>query len=112
MERVYAPLPYNVELSSQEGKVYAHITWSEELPPLAVTKENGVLALDVNSDPYHLALAVVAPDGNLKRHLTLSLEEVDRAPNPWGEGARLVEGGPPGGGGGSKNTVWPSLPRG
>jgi hypothetical protein len=35
----------------------------------------------VNGDPYHLALAVVSPDGNLKRHLTLSLEEVDRAPN-------------------------------
>ena len=45
------------------------------------TKENGVLALDVNSDPYHLALALVSPDGNLRRHLTLSLEEVDRAPN-------------------------------
>ncbi len=35
----------------------------------------------MNSDPYHLALAVVAPDGNLKRHLALSLEEVDRAEN-------------------------------
>jgi IS605 OrfB family transposase len=35
----------------------------------------------VNSDPYHLALAVVSPDGNLVRHLTLSLEEVDSAPN-------------------------------
>ncbi|WP_460170297.1 IS200/IS605 family accessory protein TnpB-related protein, partial [Thermus sp. FJN-A] len=32
-------------------------------------------------DPYHLALAVVGPDGNLKHHLTLSLEEVDRAHN-------------------------------
>ncbi len=81
LERVYAPLPYNVELSLREGKVYAHITWTEELPPLAFTKENGALALDVNSDPYHLALAVVGRDGNLVRHLTFSLEEVDRAPN-------------------------------
>jgi Hypothetical protein len=37
--------------------------------------------MDVNADPYHLALAVVSPDGNLRRYLTLSLEEVDRAPN-------------------------------
>ncbi len=81
LQRVYAPLPYNVELSLREGKVYAHITWAEEPAPLTISKENGVLALDVNSDPYHLALAVVGRDGNLARHFTLSLEEVDRAPN-------------------------------
>jgi IS605 OrfB family transposase len=80
-ERVYASLPYNVTLQLKEGKVYAHFTWSEELPPPVHTKANGVLGVDVNADPYHLALAVVSPDGNLKRHLTLSLEEVDRAPN-------------------------------
>ncbi|BDG20977.1 IS200/IS605 family accessory protein TnpB-related protein [Thermus thermophilus] len=81
VERIHASLPYNVELSLKEGKVYAVFTWEEEPTPLVATKENGVLALDVNSDPYHLALALVSPDGNLRRHLTLSLEEVDRAPN-------------------------------
>ncbi len=81
LQRVYASLPYNVELSLKDGKVYATFTWEGEPAPLVATKENGVLALDVNSDPYHLALALVSPDGNLKRHLTLSLEEVDRAPN-------------------------------
>ncbi|AFH39633.1 IS200/IS605 family accessory protein TnpB-related protein [Thermus thermophilus] len=81
LQRVYASLLYNVELSLKEGKVHATFTWEEEPAPLAATKENGVLALDVNSDPYHLALALVSPDGNLRRHLTLSLEEVDRAPN-------------------------------
>jgi IS605 OrfB family transposase len=81
LQRAYASLPYNVTLQLKEGKVYAHFTWSEGLPPPVHTKANGVLGVDVNSDPYHLALAVVSPDGNLKRHLTLSLEEVDRAPN-------------------------------
>ena len=80
-ERVYASLPYNVTLQLKDGKVYAHFTWSEALPPPVHTKENGVLGIDVNSDPYHLALAVVSPDGNLRRYLTFSLEEVDRAPN-------------------------------
>ena len=80
-ERVYASLPYNVTLQLKESEVYAHFTWSEELPPPVHTKVNGVLGVDVNADPYHLALAVVSPDGNLKRHHTLSLEEVDRAPN-------------------------------
>jgi IS605 OrfB family transposase len=70
-----------VALQLEDGKVYAHFTWSEGLPPPVHTKANGVLGIDVNGDPYHLALAVVSPDGNLKRHLTLSLEEVDRAPN-------------------------------
>jgi IS605 OrfB family transposase len=80
-ERVYASLPYNVTLQLKEGKVYAHFTWSEALPPPVHTKANGVLGVDANSDPYHLALAVVSPEGNLIRYLTLSLEEVDRAPN-------------------------------
>jgi IS605 OrfB family transposase len=81
LERVYASLPYNVTLQLKDGKVYAHFTWSEELPPPVHTKANGVLGIDVNGDPYHLALAVVSPDGNLRRYLTLSLEEVDRTPN-------------------------------
>ncbi len=81
LQRVYASLPYNVALSLREGKVYATFTWEEEPVPLVATKENGVLAVDINADPYHLALALVSPDGNLRRYLTLSLEEVDRAKN-------------------------------
>jgi IS605 OrfB family transposase len=81
LQRAYASLPYNVTLQLKDGKVYAHFTWSEVLPPPVHTKENGVLGIDVNADPYHLALAVVSPDGNLVRYLTLSLEEVDSAPN-------------------------------
>lgn len=79
VQRVYVSSPYTVELSLRDGEVYAHFTWEEELPSPVFTKEKGVLALDVNADPYHLALAVVNPDGNMGRHLTLSLEEVDRA---------------------------------
>jgi transposase, IS605 OrfB family, central region len=80
-ERVYASLPYNVTLQLKDGKVYAHFTWSEEIPLPVHTRANGVLGIDVNADPYHLALAAVSPDGDLKRHLALSLEEVDRASN-------------------------------
>jgi transposase, putative, N-terminal domain len=81
LQRAYASLPYNVTLQLKDGKVYAHFTWSEEIPPPVHTKQNGVLGIDVNADSYHLALAVVSPDGNLARYLTLSLEEVDSAPN-------------------------------
>lgn len=85
LQRVYAALPYNVGLTLKEGKIYAQITWEEELPKPIHTRAGGVLALDLNADPYHLALALVTSDGNLRRHLTLSLEAVDRAPN---KGAR------------------------
>jgi IS605 OrfB family transposase len=80
-ERVHASLPYNVTLQLKQGKVYARFSWSEALPPPVHTKANGVLGVDINADPYHLALAVVGRDGNLVRYLTLSLEEVDSAPN-------------------------------
>jgi IS605 OrfB family transposase len=81
LQRVYASLPYNVTIRLKEGKLCAHFSWSEEVPSPVHTKANGVLGIDVNSDPYHLALAVVGREGNLIRHLVLSLEEVDRAPN-------------------------------
>jgi IS605 OrfB family transposase len=81
LERVYASLPYNVTIRLKDGKLYAHLTWSKGLPPPVHTRANGILGVDVNADPYHLALAVVSPDGNLVRYLTLSLEEVDSAPN-------------------------------
>jgi IS605 OrfB family transposase len=81
LQRVYTSQPYNVTLHLREGKVYAHFSWSEEVPSPVHTKANGVLGVDVNADPYHLALAVVSPDGNLRRYLTISLEEVDRVPN-------------------------------
>ena len=87
LQRVYASLPYNVTLRLRDGQVHAHFTWSEELPKPVHTRANGALGIDVNSDPYHLALAVVSPDGNLVRYLTLSLEEVDRVPN---KGAREI----------------------
>jgi IS605 OrfB family transposase len=81
LQRVYASLPYNVTIRLKEGKLYAHFSWSEEVTPPVHTRANGVLAVDINADPYHLALAVVGREGNLIRHLTLSLEEVDRVPN-------------------------------
>jgi IS605 OrfB family transposase len=81
IERVYASLPYNVALRLKDGKFYAHFTWSEEIPSPVHTRANGVLGIDINADPYHLALAVVGKDGNLIRYLTLSLKEVDCASN-------------------------------
>jgi IS605 OrfB family transposase len=81
LQRVYARESYNVELTLKEGEVYANFTWEEKAPPLTSTRENGVLALDVNAEPYHLALALVGPDGNLRHYFTIPLSGVDQAPN-------------------------------
>ncbi len=81
VERVYLSEPYNVELNLRNGEIHAHFTWHEALPLVVATQENGVLALDANAHPHHLALALVSPDGELKHHFTIPLDEVDRAPN-------------------------------
>jgi predicted transposase len=112
LERIHTGLPYNAELTLKEGKVYAQFTWSEALPPPVHTRANGVLGIDVNSDPYHLALAVVSPDGNLKRHLTLSLEEVDSGSQQGGQGARSSGKSPTGWWPWPRNTGSPSPRRG
>jgi len=72
---------YNVELTLKEGKVYAHFTWEEAAPAVVHHKGNGVLALDLNASPYHIALALLDPHGNLKYHFAIPLDEVDRVPN-------------------------------
>jgi predicted transposase len=41
LQRAYASLPYNVTLRLEDGKVYAHFTWSEGLPPPVHTRLTG-----------------------------------------------------------------------
>jgi predicted transposase len=43
LQRAYASLPYNAALRLEDGKVYAHFTRSEGLPPPVHTEANGAL---------------------------------------------------------------------
>jgi IS605 OrfB family transposase len=70
--------PVNVYLKLIDGKVYAIFTKKIDLPEPVLTKYYGVLGVDINARPLHLALAVVEPDGNLRKYTTTSLEEVIR----------------------------------
>ncbi len=81
LQRIHSSEPYNVELRLRNGNIHTHVTWEEKTLSPVHTKEKGVLALDMNANPYHLAVALVGPDGGLKHHFAISLEEVDRAPN-------------------------------
>jgi IS605 OrfB family transposase len=70
--------PISVYLKLIDGKVYAVFTKKIDLPEPVLTKYYGVLGVDINARPLHLALAVVEPDGNLRKYTTISLEEVIR----------------------------------
>jgi IS605 OrfB family transposase len=64
---------YTVELKLIDGEVYGTVSF--EIPTLEVkyTKENGVIAIDTNASPIHLAIAEVSKTGELVSYQTISL---------------------------------------
>jgi IS605 OrfB family transposase len=68
--------PYSIRLKLRSGKVYAFISFEEKLPLITIKKDNGVIGIDVNAYPFHLALAFVSKDGNLERYQSISLNEL------------------------------------
>jgi len=72
--------PYTVRVFSKNGKLYAHISYEEKVPEkLKITKENGIIGIDVNASPFHLALATSSKDGNLLSYKKISLHELINA---------------------------------
>ncbi|MBM7582037.1 IS605 OrfB family transposase [Caldicoprobacter guelmensis] len=57
--------PYSVELKLKNGKVYAYFTIEEDFPEAVVTKENGVIGIDINAYPEHIAWAEADANGQL-----------------------------------------------
>ena len=68
--------PYSVRLKLKNGKVYAFISVEEKLPPVTIKKDSGVIGIDVNAYPFHLALATASKDGNLENYQAISLHEL------------------------------------
>jgi len=68
--------PYSVRLKLKNGKVYAFISIEEKLPPVTIKKDNGIIGIDINAYPFHLALAFVSKDGNLEKYQSISLDEL------------------------------------
>jgi IS605 OrfB family transposase len=64
---------YTVRLKLKNGKIYAQISMEEEFPEITITKENGVIGIDINAYPFHLALAYTSRDGNLEKYERISL---------------------------------------
>jgi transposase, putative, N-terminal domain len=68
--------PYSVRLKVKNGNVYAFISVEEKLPPITIKKDSGVIGIDINAYPFHLALATVSKDGNLENYQAISLHEL------------------------------------
>ena len=68
--------PYTVRLKLRNGKIYAQFSRSEKFPEITITKDNGVIGIDVNAYPFHLALVHAAEDGNLEKYERISLNRL------------------------------------
>jgi IS605 OrfB family transposase len=68
--------PYSVRLKVKSGKVYAFISIEEKCPPITIKRDNGIIGIDVNAYPFHLALSFTSKDGNLEKHQRIDLNEL------------------------------------
>jgi IS605 OrfB family transposase len=68
--------PYSVRLKVKNAKTYAFISIEEKLPPITIKKDNGIIGIDVNAYPFHLALSFASKDGNLEKHQRIDLNEL------------------------------------
>jgi IS605 OrfB family transposase len=68
--------PYTVELKVRDGKVYGNVSFEIPTPKVKYTKENGVIAIDTNASPIHLAIAEVSKTGELLSYQTISLHHL------------------------------------
>jgi IS605 OrfB family transposase len=68
--------PYTVELKLKDGQIYGFVRLSLDVLPQTITKAKGVIGIDVNARPFHLALAEVSHDGNLQSYKSIYLSHL------------------------------------
>jgi transposase, IS605 OrfB family, central region len=68
--------PYTVELKLRDGQVYGSVSFELPTPKVKYTKENGVIAIDTNASPIHLAIAEVSKTGELLSYQTINLHHL------------------------------------
>jgi IS605 OrfB family transposase len=67
---------YTVELKLKEGEIYGSVSFEIPTPKVKYTRENGVIAIDTNASPIHLAIAEVSKTGELLSYQTISLHRL------------------------------------
>jgi hypothetical protein len=64
------------ELKLKDGQIYGFVRFSLDVPPQTITKSRGVIGIDVNARPFHVALAEVSSDGNLQSYKSIYLSHL------------------------------------
>ncbi len=67
---------YTVELKLRDGEIYGSVSFEIPTPKVKYTKEKGVIAVDTNASPIHLAIAEVSKTGELLSYQTISLHHL------------------------------------
>jgi hypothetical protein len=69
-------IPYSVELKLKNGSIYAYFAIEEEYPKIKITKEKGVIAIDINAYPDNISWAETDEKGNLISYGNMSMPEL------------------------------------
>ncbi len=67
---------YTVELKLREGEIYGSVSFEIPTPEVRYKKENGIIAVDTNASPIHLAVAEVSKTGELLSYQTINLHHL------------------------------------
>jgi IS605 OrfB family transposase len=67
---------YAVELKLRDREIYGSVSFEILTPEVRYTKDNGVIAIDTNASPIHLAVAEVSKTGELLSYQTISLHHL------------------------------------
>ena len=67
---------YTVGLKLRDGEVYGSVSFEIQTPEVKYTKEKGVIAIDTNASPIHLAIAEVSKAGEILSYQTISLHHL------------------------------------
>ncbi len=65
-----------MELKLRDGEIYGSVSFELPTPEVKYTRENGVIAIDTNASPIHLAIAEVSKTGELLSYQTISIHHL------------------------------------
>ncbi|NNG67709.1 IS200/IS605 family accessory protein TnpB-related protein [Caldanaerobacter subterraneus] len=69
-------IPYAVELKLKNGRIYAYFCIEEEYPEIKITKEKGVIGIDINVYPDNISWTEVDEKGNLISYGNIPMPEL------------------------------------